>query len=87
MCQSNLKIKYIVSNTNFMKLIFDEQKKIFIIKIIYIINSHSGLYSGTMASIVDGITARLILTNFSRDDDDKQLQILQSAFFSCFCDF
>lgn len=73
MCQSNLKIKYIVSNTNFMKLIFDEQKKIFIIKIIYIINSHSGSYSGTMASIVDGITARLILTNFSRADDDKQL--------------
>lgn len=45
----------------------------------YIINSHSGLYSGTMTSVVDGITAWLILTNFRRADDDKQLQTLQQS--------
>lgn len=32
-----------------------------------------------MTSVVDAITAWLILTNFRRADDDKQLQTLQQS--------
>lgn len=38
-----------------------------------------------MTSVVDAITAWLILTNFRRADDDKQLQTAKSGFCSC-CD-